>query len=307
MKDNPLVSILMNCYNGEEYLKEAIDSVINQEYKNWELIFWDNQSTDRSAEIFFEYKDPRLKYCYSPTRTSLGDARILATKKMKGDWIGILDTDDVWKSNKLTKQIDAINNSKQLKKNIGLVYSRAMIIDKKSNKIKELCHKDYLTTKLPEGSILKELLFKGNFIVSASILINRSFFILTGGFPKGYSHASDYFIACSIASVADIICIDDYLVNYRIHNNNNTYKDKIISFEEQLKIFDLWSNYINVSLKEKKKRIKQLHTLAGLMLIKYEKNFIKGIIRILDKGSLFFAFCSLVSELKKLSKKYYEI
>ena len=56
MKDNPLVSILMNCYNGEEYLKEAIDSVINQEYKNWELIFWDNQSTDRSAEIFFESK-----------------------------------------------------------------------------------------------------------------------------------------------------------------------------------------------------------------------------------------------------------
>lgn len=289
----------MNCYNGEKYLKEAIDSVINQEYKNWELIFWDNQSSDRSAEIFMKYKDPRLKYHYSSTHTSLGDARILASKKIKGDWIGIIDTDDVWKTNKLIKQINAINNSKKLKKNIGLVYSRAMMIDQNSNIIKELCHKDYLTAPMPEGKILQELLFKGNFIVSASILINKFYFISTGGFPKGYTHASDYYISCSIASTTNIICINECLVHYRIHENNNTYKDKVVSFEEQLKIFYIWSRSLNVSSVEKKKRIKQLHTLAGLMLIKYNNQLIRGLIRIFIKGDLYFTIRSLISQLKK--------
>ena len=62
MFKEPLVSIIINCFNGEKYLREAIDSVISQTYKNWEVIFWDNQSTDRSARIFKNYKDERLKY-----------------------------------------------------------------------------------------------------------------------------------------------------------------------------------------------------------------------------------------------------
>ena len=61
MTDNPLISIIMNCYNGEKYLQEALDSVINQTYKNWELIFWDNQSTDKSANIVHSYNDNRIK------------------------------------------------------------------------------------------------------------------------------------------------------------------------------------------------------------------------------------------------------
>jgi len=50
MDSAPLVSVLMNCFNGEKYLREAIDSIINQTYKNWELVFWDNQSTDKSLD-----------------------------------------------------------------------------------------------------------------------------------------------------------------------------------------------------------------------------------------------------------------
>ena len=57
-----LVSVIMNCYNGDSYLRESINSVLSQTYKNWELIFWDNRSEDKSAEIFKEYKDERFKY-----------------------------------------------------------------------------------------------------------------------------------------------------------------------------------------------------------------------------------------------------
>ena len=60
--NKPLISIIINCFNGEKYLEEALTSAINQSYKNWEIIFWDNQSTDASAKIYKNYKDERFKY-----------------------------------------------------------------------------------------------------------------------------------------------------------------------------------------------------------------------------------------------------
>ena len=57
-------SVMMNCFNGEKYLEEAIESVLNQTYQNWELIFWDNQSSDNSAKIFKTFKDKRLNTIY---------------------------------------------------------------------------------------------------------------------------------------------------------------------------------------------------------------------------------------------------
>ena len=60
----PLVSIIMNCFNGETYLNESIKSVLSQTYENWELIFWDNQSIDSSAKIFKSYEDKRFEYFY---------------------------------------------------------------------------------------------------------------------------------------------------------------------------------------------------------------------------------------------------
>ena len=80
-KEQPLITVLMNCYNGEKYLREAVDSVINQTYANWEIIFWDNQSRDLSAKFFLEYDDSRLKYFYAQKHTELGDARIEAISK----------------------------------------------------------------------------------------------------------------------------------------------------------------------------------------------------------------------------------
>ena len=87
----PLVSILMNCYNGEKFLSEALNSVIKQTYDNWELIFWDNQSSDKSSKIFKEFKDKRFKYYYSDKHTGLGEARYKAFKYLTGEFIAAAD------------------------------------------------------------------------------------------------------------------------------------------------------------------------------------------------------------------------
>ena len=84
MKNKILVSIIVNCFNGERFLAEALESVINQTYQNWELIFWDNQSSDNSSEIFKSYKHPNFNYFYAPNHTHLGRARELALKRTNG-------------------------------------------------------------------------------------------------------------------------------------------------------------------------------------------------------------------------------
>ena len=82
-----LVSVIMNCHNSQQYLDESIKSVLSQTYTNWELIFWDNKSTDNSAKIIKSFKDKRIKYYLSKRFTSLGEARNLAISYSKGEYI----------------------------------------------------------------------------------------------------------------------------------------------------------------------------------------------------------------------------
>ena len=104
----PLISVIINCYNGEQYLKEAVRSVINQTFKKWEIIFWDNKSEDGSKEIIKSFKDKRIKYFYSKKHHKLYKARNLAIKKSKGKYICFLDVDDTWLKNKLKIQISQL-------------------------------------------------------------------------------------------------------------------------------------------------------------------------------------------------------
>ena len=87
MKNYPLVSVIMNCYNGETYLKEAIESILSQSYKNWEIIFWDNLSTDDSKKIISKFNDKRIKYFCSKKFLNLYHARNLAVNKASGEYL----------------------------------------------------------------------------------------------------------------------------------------------------------------------------------------------------------------------------
>ena len=106
----PLVSIIMNCYNGERFLQESIKSVLSQTYENWELIFWDNQSKDKSAEIFKSFNDKRLKYYFAEKHTLLSEARNEAIKRSTGEFVAFLDTDDYWERDKLELQLPLFKN-----------------------------------------------------------------------------------------------------------------------------------------------------------------------------------------------------
>lgn len=100
----------MNCHNGEKYLKEALDSIYAQTFQDWEIIFFDNASTDGSAEIAKSY-DNRMRYIKNINLITLGAARHEAVLLSCGEWIAFLDTDDKWYPDKLKIQLDGLLNS----------------------------------------------------------------------------------------------------------------------------------------------------------------------------------------------------
>ena len=106
-KENPKTSIIMNCHNGEKFLHESINSVLKQSYDNWELIFYDNCSTDKSLSIIKSFNDQRIKVYKSKSFLNLYHARNEAIKKINGKYVCFLDTDEYgntyvgeWKENK---------------------------------------------------------------------------------------------------------------------------------------------------------------------------------------------------------------
>ena len=114
---NPLVSKIINCHNSEKFLDECLNSVFLQKYKKWEVILFDNASYDKTKEIAMSYES-KLRYYYIKKKVSLGKARNLAIKKVKGELIAFLDSDDLWLPDKLSEQVKYLENS-----NVDVVYT----------------------------------------------------------------------------------------------------------------------------------------------------------------------------------------
>ena len=102
---NDLVSIIMPSYNTAQYIRDSIDSVIAQTHRNWELLIVDDCSTDNSNEVIMSYHDPRIVLLKNEKNSGAAVSRNYALRKAKGKWIAFLDSDDMWASEKLEKQI----------------------------------------------------------------------------------------------------------------------------------------------------------------------------------------------------------
>lgn len=114
MCNTELVSIIMPNYNGEKYVFETINSVIAQTYKNWELLFVDDCSTDNSIEIVNSFGDARIRVLKNDKNSGAAIARNKAIEEANGRWIAFLDSDDLWMPEKLEKQISYMESNKVL-------------------------------------------------------------------------------------------------------------------------------------------------------------------------------------------------
>lgn len=211
-KNFPLVSIIINCHNGERYLHECINSVLSQSYQNWEIIFWDNKSSDNSRKILNKLKDKRIKYFESKTFLNLYHARNLAVKKSNGDYISFLDTDDMWTSDKLEKQINFIKSNPNYK----IIYSNYYVL--KKNK-KFIMYKN----QMPQGFITQKLLDFYGIGINTVILDKKVF--NKYNFEKDFNIIGDFVFFIQASQEYQIGYIQEPLLVYRIHNNNFTSKN----------------------------------------------------------------------------------
>jgi glycosyltransferase involved in cell wall biosynthesis len=204
----PLVSIIMNCYNSDRFLREAIESVYSQTYSNWEIIFWDNASTDDSENIAKSFDD-RIKYYQASETTPLGEARNLALSKVSGEYVAFLDCDDLYLTDKLDRQIAIMHGS-----DYAMCYGSAIMIDKNGKEIKKT------KVRNKSGYILDKLLLHYE-ISMQSVMIRRS--TLEGdllNFDKTLTYSPDYDLFMRIACTNSIGVIHDYISQYRILDNS---------------------------------------------------------------------------------------
>tara|TARA_B100001123_G_C15287942_1_gene1016317 strand:+ start:166 stop:1095 length:930 start_codon:yes stop_codon:yes gene_type:complete len=218
MKSAPLVSIIINCHNGEKYLHEALRSVFIQTYENWEIIFWDNSSDDGSANIAktFELdlnKKGILRYFYSANKTSLGMARNQALKNANGKYIAFLDCDDIYYPEKIEKQVELMERNSFI-----MTYGSAIFIDKNGQEIRK-----YLV-KNKSGNIFPELL-RHYEINMQTVMVLHSYLIKNKmGFSESLKYCPDHNLFMNIASSNPIGVIEDFLVKYRILENSLSNK-----------------------------------------------------------------------------------
>lgn len=206
----PKISILMNCYNSDEYLRKTIDCVIDQTFDDWELIFWDNQSTDKSAEIAKSYSDKRIKYFYASEHTSLYKGRSSALKHCTGDFLAFLDCDDLWMPSKLEKQLRIFEENE----NIVLVHSNTMFFNS-DNSNQRVYHKN----KKNSGYIFKEVIC--DYYFSLETVMVRMATIVNNELDFGdYNLIGERDFFSMVCFYGEVFYIPEVLGKWRIHENN---------------------------------------------------------------------------------------
>lgn len=238
----------MNCLNGQKYLKHSIASVINQEYQNWELIFIDNNSKDKSKKIFKSIKDKRLKYFFLKKTLPLYQARNIGLKKASGKYISFLDTDDLWKKNKLKIQVKMLE-----KKIYNIYYSNYNIL--KINKYNKAFSKI-----MPSGYIFNEL-SKNYFIPILTVIFNKKILNKYNlKFDNRYNIIGDFDLFYKVSKKLKYGYIHESLATYRIHSNNFSY----LNTDMFLKEYIIW-------IEENKKKISRIELRNILLSINFLK------------------------------------
>ena len=109
----PTISIVIPTFNHAKFISKALESVINQTYKNWEAIIIDNNSTDDTDKVINQYNDQRIKYLKINNNGIIAKSRNLGIREAKGEWIAFLDSDDEWIPEKLERQLSILRSDKE--------------------------------------------------------------------------------------------------------------------------------------------------------------------------------------------------
>jgi len=217
-----LISIIMPAYNAGKYIKESIESVLNQTYQNWELIIIDDGSTDTTSKVVqpFLINDTRIQY-YRQENGKQGKARNAGIKKSKGNLIAFLDADDVWMPAKLQTQIGVLKQN-----DADLVFTDVFVIDDKGDVIMESCSVENRTYYGEEGL---SFFFRINQVPILTVLAKKEAILAVGCFKEidEIQNIEDYDLWLRMLyNGYRFVLMNEVLGAYRIHDTQ-TVKGKL--------------------------------------------------------------------------------
>lgn len=201
-----LVSVIIPVYNQERYLPAAIDSVLAQTFRDYELIVVDDGSTDGTPAIIRSY-GARLRSVRKPNG-GCASALNRGIQEARGEWIAWLSSDDLWEPDKLRRQVEVIGERPE----VGLVFTDDLRIDSEGDVVGEL------RTSCPRTRLGRQLrMVRGCYINGCTTLIRREVFEVVGLFDEEDRFALDYDLWFRIVREVEITHIPEPLVRYRIH------------------------------------------------------------------------------------------
>ncbi|MCU7801141.1 MAG: glycosyltransferase family 2 protein [gamma proteobacterium symbiont of Lucinoma myriamae] len=217
--------ILLATYNGEQYLSEQLDSIIDQSYRNWTLLIRDDGSTDNTLSVINKYLllDDRLQL-FKDNIGSTGSAErnfnLLCSEALKRnfDYYFFSDQDDIWHKEKINVFINKITAAEQAnKKRPLLLYSDLTVIDEHENVIHDsfMCYQGLKN----ENNKPLETLLTQNYVTGCAMMVNQSLLKMASPFPDNII-MHDWWLALCTSTTGKIIYIDKPLIDYRQHSAN---------------------------------------------------------------------------------------
>jgi glycosyltransferase involved in cell wall biosynthesis len=210
---NPLVSILMPAYNCKNFVNQAIDSIINQTYENWELLIADDASSDKTKEIINAYSDKRIKRFHNGINLGYLQTWNKLIQLASGEYITFQDADDYSSLNRIEKLVNTLDKNQDL----GLVGSNCKFITDEGLEVS--------TTNFPlkHEIIFNEIPSKFHFIGSA-IMIRKEVFDQIGGYHLFFDRmgAEDHYWMYLILEKYKMVNLSDSLYYYRFNENSVT-------------------------------------------------------------------------------------
>jgi len=218
----PIVSVVIPTYNHARYLDQALQSVFDQTYTNWEIIVVDNHSTDNTTEIVNKYSSLSLTYLKLNNNGIIAASRNAALSKARGEWVAFLDSDDRWMKDKLQVCIESVSQE------TDFIY-HDLKIDTNSSRYNARKTLKSWKLKVP---ILLDLLVNGNAIANSSVVVRKKFLHEIGGLNEEPElvASEDYNAWLRIALLTDkFTYIERILGYYLIHDDAVSKKDMSIS------------------------------------------------------------------------------
>jgi glycosyltransferase involved in cell wall biosynthesis len=257
LANHPLVTVVMPTYNRADLIADSIQSVLDQTYQNWELIIADDGSTDDTEKIISTFTDTRIQYYRFEHDGGFGTARNRGIKLAKGLFIAFLDSDDLWRSDKLMHQISILNHHPES----TFVFTNVELFGDTNVRAPEynnMFDANFFHVLLEE----KEVVFYPSTLIFEKSLVEK-IGLLSEEFPTGADH--DFLLTMSLAFRGCFT--NERLVSIRKHPANTSSANKIFGYPDSIAHATKFFNLGVIPRKQFKRLLARYYYKMGLVLL----------------------------------------